>query len=244
MQATMISQLKHQDPNVRSSAVLALGKSGDQDALPYLIDVLCHDPELSLQEDATWSLVRFGVDAVPDLLALLEQDSAHIRHNAVHALGKIGSIEAVPALVKMLNDTDRQVRLKAVYALGQIGDDLAITPLIDMLVDPHQEVQTITIDVLLRFGAVAIPELCDALQHQHAIIREHVAGILGQIGDAEAVDVLANMAGDSVADVRLSVAQALGEIGDSKGVIALSTLSKDEDVRVRAMARAMLKQFA
>lgn len=242
--ASTIAQLKDTDPNVRSSAVLALGKSGNQEALPYLIDVLCNDPELSLQEDATWSLVRFGVDAVPALQALLSNKQARIRHNAVHTLGKIGAPEAVPALLQTLKDDVSIVRLKSVYALGQIGAVSAIVSLIPLLADRQTEVQTMTIDVLIQFGENAVDDLCASLQHKNMLIREHVVGILSQIGDVRAVDALIGVTYDDEADVRLAVAQALGELGDARGVASLKHLCCDDDLRVRAMARAMLQQFA
>ncbi len=68
-------------------------------------------------------LVRAGPDAVPDMLAALEDADSHVRSVAATALGILGAREAVPALTRILaEDPDEVVRSHAAIALGEIAE--------------------------------------------------------------------------------------------------------------------------
>src|SRR3954452_19899044 len=62
-------------------------------------------------------------DAVPDLVAALQDRDAEVRAKAAESLWSVGgadTAEAVPALLPLLRDKDAGVRLSAAGALGQI----------------------------------------------------------------------------------------------------------------------------
>src|SRR5262249_19842223 len=62
-------------------------------------------------------------DAVPDLIASLQDKDDAVRAGAAEALWSVGpeAREAVPALVPLLRDKSPAVRLNAAGALGDIG---------------------------------------------------------------------------------------------------------------------------
>jgi hypothetical protein len=73
------------------------------------------------------ALVAAGVDAIPPLLALLENPDWNVRANAARTLGLIGESDGSvgPTLVARLADSDYRVRQYALQALGRLGTPLA-----------------------------------------------------------------------------------------------------------------------
>ncbi len=87
-----LKELAHPwDWTVRNEAVRRLEVSGDQSAVPALIE------------------------------ALREDDSPFVRASAARTLGKLGSADAAPALVEALQDEAFHVRQAAIWSLGEIG---------------------------------------------------------------------------------------------------------------------------
>ena len=66
---TLTVQLHHADASTRSRAALDLGQLGDARGLDALLNALATEPELLVREDITWALARFGLSALPPLLA-------------------------------------------------------------------------------------------------------------------------------------------------------------------------------
>lgn len=233
--AALIAQLQDAQANRRSQAALGLGHLADPQAVDALIATLCHDPELNVQEDATWALVRIGPASVEPLIQALRDPSAAARHNAAHTLGKIGDRRAIDGLIAALGDGDAPVRLKAAYALGQIGEARGAEGLVSLLADPDLNVRWMAAEVLERLKAVEA--VLPALSHAEAEVREQAAAILGLIGDERAVEGLVGAARDEAWAVRVAAIQALAEIGDRDALLSLGDLRDDPDPRVRAMAK-------
>ena len=113
-----LADLREQ-PNVRHAAAQALGKIGDQAALPALVQA-AEQAEFWVRYSAIEALGRLGdARAVPPLLQLLRQD-AWMRPATVQALGSIAAVEAVPDLAAALDDSSDAVRAAAVEALLRI----------------------------------------------------------------------------------------------------------------------------
>ena len=94
-----------------------------------------HEP--SLQETVADALARIGNDAVPSLIAALDDRDPEVRSYACRALSVMGdrAAPAVPALIKRLSDEDENVRRSAARALGQVGPGAreAIPALIELM---------------------------------------------------------------------------------------------------------------
>lgn len=243
MTDTPLTQLNSPDPKVRSSAVLQLDGKNADDALPILLNVLCTDEDLNVIEDTTWVLVRYGTDATTALLSKIADDSPRVRHNIVHALGKLADDNTLPALISATNDTDQTVRLKATYALGQLGHHDAIDALIARLDDPVQEVRLTAHEVLRGYGQRAVPKFIGALKHESAFTRELSVNLLGDSGDATAVEPLITALDSDNWDVRFAIIEALGQIDDQRALPAVENALHDDDSRVRAIAKATLKMW-
>src|ERR1700730_4677749 len=101
---TQIERLEHADHNVRGRAALTLRTLGDAGAVDALLRALCTEPNLFVRENITAALVRLGDAALSPLIHLLGDASPAVRHDAAHALSKIGDARAVDALIGTLKD--------------------------------------------------------------------------------------------------------------------------------------------
>jgi HEAT repeat protein len=98
----LLPQLENKNSSIRSSTAEALGRIGNETAIPHLLKVLTSD------------------------------ENINARAKAAEALGKIGNEAAIPDLLKVLSseyNTDLDVVDKATEALGKIGGDAAISGL-------------------------------------------------------------------------------------------------------------------
>lgn len=238
---SLLAQLQSPEVARRSQAVLALrpGTVPDDEAVAALVGILCADPDLNVIEDATWVLVRYGPLATAALLGHIQHDQPRVRHNIVHALGKIADRRALPELILSSQDTDAGVRLKSVVALGQLREPEAIDALVTRLQDEIQDVQWTAREVLEAFGQQAVPALIRALEQESAPLRELAASLLGEAADARAVEPLLAAFHTEDGPVRLAVIEALGQIGDSRARPLIQQALEDPHPHVRAMARAV-----
>ena len=96
-----------------------LGMSGDPAVKPALEQAL-QSKVSSLRIAALEALARFGEDALPSLLPLLEDRGAAVRLATVEALRGIGSAKATPALASRLADARGVLRAELVKTLEQL----------------------------------------------------------------------------------------------------------------------------
>ncbi|HTE07049.1 MAG TPA: HEAT repeat domain-containing protein [Planctomycetota bacterium] len=116
--------------DVRAAAVLALGRLGSADAVPYIQIVAESDPDLFVRLFAVLALGFSGrSEAVEDLVRLYRDphEPEQIRTFAAAGLGLIGNTQAVDTLLtglgeKALADMNNQLRAATIYAAGVCGN--------------------------------------------------------------------------------------------------------------------------
>ena len=133
--------------------------------------------------------------------------------NAAKTLVETGE-SSVEKLIDSLNDKNWQVRWYITEILGEIGDVRGIEPLIKLLNDENNGVQSNSVIALIKIGKPGVEILIDNLNSKEWQIREHVAEILGEIGDKRGVEPLKNLLNDENDDVRSSVKVSLEKINN------------------------------
>ena len=161
-----VRQSRHVDVDVRVYGVEKLGKSGQLDAVPHLIQAL-KDEKARVRLAAIDALGMLkDRRATEVLIPFLQDKRAVLALAAVEALGQIGDLTAVEALVAVVQAEVPVLRLAAIDALGQIGD------------------------------STAVDLLCSQMQSEISQVRWVSAVALGRIGSPRAIGPLANLLGD------------------------------------------------
>ncbi len=109
-------------PTALALIIDALGRLGDLDAVPELLDIYDHR-NLSVRVATMQALARLHDprSVVPVLLAMTDS-SWEVRANASRAAGKIGDLAALPILQHLLDDSNWWVRYHAAETLAGLGN--------------------------------------------------------------------------------------------------------------------------
>lgn len=115
------------DDGLRMSAVFAMGRSADL-RWEHIVLAELDSSDNGMQFEATRASGELELaDAVPELIAFLQEDDIELRDSAVWALGRIGGPEARRALQACAASPDEDLREAAEDALAEIdvyaGDD-------------------------------------------------------------------------------------------------------------------------
>lgn len=137
----LLAQIER-DPSTRVEAILSLAKMGDASVVPHLIEIFDRElqPTRLVIIEALAELKQ--PIAEPMLVRLLADSSAPIRHAAVRALVRFGSVGAMRHLVAAARDEDANVRGLVAGALP-INDANARAALERLCMDPNGRVASV-----------------------------------------------------------------------------------------------------
>jgi HEAT repeat protein len=156
-----MEHLRDKNRYVRDASLRALGRIGDEHALPQ-VEQLFLDPDRRVSAGFVYeALVSFGPAAAPAVEQGLGSADEHVRVSSCFAtVSALEPAQARPLLEGMLSDPSPPVRTAAAEVLGHLGGD-------------------------------QLPaELARAVQDVEASVRRAAAGALGSFDDAHAVDLL------------------------------------------------------
>ena len=92
-------------------------------------------------------------DAVPLLVAALDDEKDHVRYMAAKSLGILGDREAEVPLISRISDDNEFVRKITVVSLGKIGGRLSVEALMKRLPnEPLEEVKKIILESVSLIG--------------------------------------------------------------------------------------------
>ncbi len=203
---------RYEDAAVRTAAAEALGNLHESEAIPALAAELSQDDESACPVLAE-ALVRFGDQATPELLRVLEM-AGHpaARVWAARILGRTADATAVEPLIARLRDRHEMLRIATCEALGHLTDKRALMPLTQiMLRDPSPQV------------------------------RAHAAGALSEIAGEQAAGVLVTALSDPDYATRLRAIEAFENMHLSD-ISALQRALNDANVEVRRRAAVALER--
>jgi HEAT repeat protein len=222
--------LGHEHADVRMATARALGHIGvaDPSLKPGLLEALGDErfasSGQSVRITAAWAIGQLKLDAIPDLIRLLESAPMPARRAAAVALHAYGeeAKAAVPALVELLREEDAGTRREAMFGLMGIGPAAAaaVPELTKLLSSDNFHTQYWACRALGRIGAPAaksaVPEMIRLMREGVASVRGNAAAALGAIGPAAGPEIVAPLAAalkDPTHTVRKSAAVSLGLLG-------------------------------
>jgi len=146
-----------EDSDAREHAVLALGATASEAAIPALVRALDDDSQ-DVREKAAFALgLMSTADVIEPLLKALRDPDAQVREKAALGLALRRSARSVDALIEAADDPDSQVREKVAMALGTSGDPRAAAVLTNALKDPDSQVRE-KAELALRLLSTAQPD--------------------------------------------------------------------------------------
>jgi HEAT repeat protein len=123
-----------EDEEMRQYLALVLGRIGDRESLPLLVDAL-DDPDDKTRIYALWALGTLGdASARTAIEKALASPDPGIRKTAAFALGELGDRAAAPALERLLDDPVADVRWNAALGLARFGSDAGV-PVLETMAD-------------------------------------------------------------------------------------------------------------
>lgn len=114
--------LKDEDPDIRESATIVLGRIGDSSIIPEVKEGLM-DADRDVRLATATALGEIGDKSCVSLLinVLKEEKDKRICEAIITTLGKIGDESAIPALKEKANDSDQSVQNASIHALEKLG---------------------------------------------------------------------------------------------------------------------------
>ncbi|MBM3236339.1 HEAT repeat domain-containing protein [Candidatus Poribacteria bacterium] len=143
----LINRLQTKSVEIRTYILQALGKVGDESALPAILNA-AGDSNSTIRRFAVSALADLGDPrAVDALIGALNDSDTDIRAAAVTALGKLGDKRAENALIALLDDKvenpagsgEISVRAQVVIALGHLRSHPALPLLKQMMATEANE---------------------------------------------------------------------------------------------------------
>lgn len=188
---SLIAELASPDRLVRSKAIYSLNEIGvsARSAIPALKRVMNDDSEPFLQiiaAGAVGAIARDDQDAVPALIAALNDPIGFHRATACELLGERRHKSGVLSTMKLLNDEDFSVRFAAAEAIGlTFGNWLhAVAVCVAMLKNADSSIRALGVESILS-------------------IKKFVQNDL---------DVLEMAAVDASSEVRLDIAEVMAQL--------------------------------
>ena len=236
------------NPNVRKRAALAMGRIGNAEAMPRLLEVLKTDPDNDVRQEIVFAIGEIETsDGAAALMEILDDTRAvaEVRARAVEALGKIGAalLNDATAAGSAPNKRVAEIRLAIVNALKFEAGRRSAPEGLSILLGLTAALRTKPDGagpVIARFLSYLDPRIvADALnalarlrlkdgngearellvKHSDPIVRGNAGRVLGATEDKQAFDALLDRAlHDEDLRVRVSATRALGSLKDVRAV--------------------------
>lgn len=197
LQPQVVGLLEHDDPFLQILTLRVLGRLGPERYIREIAKAASSSNPDVRQPAVKILLTSNSREAVPALVACLNDDNFGIRMRAVEALGRIGDHSAAAHLVPLvgtpmapwairalvrLDAREAVPHIKELYrsgdensdivltALAYFGDEEAISQLMAELTDDSQERGSALLEALVAANARAvIPALVSALEHEEVL---------------------------------------------------------------------------
>ena len=194
-----VAALEDQDWRIRLRATEALCVLKSPTAVKPLVEILQHDHDTAVRQEAARALGQIGDSAAADaLLGVVEEPRLQV--HVIEALGRIGDRRVLPLLFRLIGElktSDYEDRTpacednryeqdlacveEAIRALARIRDDEAIPLLITAL--QSTLIRNEASEALVQFGQKAVAPLVSRLKReQDENIRYHIKETLTQLG--------------------------------------------------------------
>lgn len=197
---------------VRYGSIRALGEIGDARAVQALTEQLNYYESGEGAWAALTALSRIAhASSVPLFTSYVSNKDPQLRRAAVEGLARAGDAKAVAGFVETVNqDEEESVRAAMAYALHRRGFANYLGRMIDFMDHDHSADQIQ--HYLLELGPTVVPHLVPRLQEPDEGVRQHLAEVLGALGNATTLAALTPLKNDPNRDVAAAATHAIERI--------------------------------
>jgi HEAT repeat protein len=208
----LIKALNDSSPQVRYSAMRALGEIREERAIGALTDQLKYYSKGEGAWSALDALARIGhASSVPLFKSRLSDKDEYLRRAAAEGLGRTGDTTEIATLqTGATTDPSPMARAAMTFAMQRLGQNY-LPRLVDVLTSARLTLQIQ--EYLLELGEGIVPDLLPRLKEPTPEIRAGVAEILGALGDASTVPALEPLTKDTDRTVAGAATEAIARIG-------------------------------
>jgi len=236
--AQLTGHLTSEDLEVRQAAVIALGRIGDRESVPVLIDTLNRNPELLVV--TAGALAKIGDHrAFEPLLGFLGHTDPGARIAIIGALNSIGHPDMARRMHAFLRDPDPLTRASACQIAGYFGYPQCMDELLACCGDPVEDVRRVAVEQLPFVETDKAFEMArNALLNDTPRVRAGAAKAMGRMVHPQAPSLLFGALQDADAWVRYFATRSLADLGATEAVNALSALAQADPaghVRINAV---------
>ena len=244
--------IKNDNWRMRTHALLAMGKTGDQSLTPLVLDRLHNDPNPAVKNCAVMALGDLNeTSAVPVLIELLTTDTTAKKKARpqqrliVQSLGKIGSSRAIAPLFDLLLTTNTdQLRVEIADALIAINDPAISKLILANTSDTKSETGRFPyVQAAQIFGTLPVDGVEDFLinliKDKPLPIKNAAIISIGSIKSEKSIPYLLPLLETDNTHLQTNVSKALVRIDSSTAVIPLCNLLSSHDQNT-AMASARI----
>ncbi|MBE0599182.1 MAG: HEAT repeat domain-containing protein [Desulfuromonadales bacterium] len=214
--------LFQREPLLRKALFDCLGRIGDEEALPALVQGLT-DRMRNVREAAALAVARLG-DRHPKV--------------AADCLSRHADAAVGDNMVELLENLRPEVRQAAVRILGWLADGRFAPRLLALFED--EELRDEAVVALIKLGSSAAGPLIALWPEVDSRTRSCLAYVFGQVECDSGRRLLLEAVHDADPQLRLLAAQSLGQIGDAAAIAPLMQTLADEAEEVRATAMRAL----
>jgi HEAT repeat protein len=208
----LLKAVNDSSPAVRFASIRALGEIGDEKLVQALTEQLNY---YERGEGAYASLSALGriahPSSVPVFQSYLNDKDPRLRRAAVEGLARVGDAKTVENFVQTVNQDEAEtVRAAMAFALHRKGFATYLGRLIDFM--DHEQSAGQVQGYLLELGPSVVPHIVPRLQEPDEGVREHLAEVLGALGNQSTVSILTPLKNDSNRDVANAATNAIERI--------------------------------
>lgn len=247
-------------------------ESTDKTTLPYLIR-LAREGDKELRLRAINALGRYKDSSLLPLYGeLLKDRDKEINYAVIKAVNEIGGMPAIPYLEEALNYSDRS--WEVVNMILNLSEEAALPHLLGMLrkgdyreaaaelfgqrklvatvpylIEALKEYEALglaSLKALVKIGDKrAVPAMVEAFKDRRKNIREAAISALGEMGAAEAIPAIRDVAqNDKNQYVRINATVSLAGMGDESAIQVLIDIIKGGDRKMRIYTVKLIRRKA
>jgi HEAT repeat protein len=249
-QPLALSLLKNSDEEIRLAAISALGRLGDAQTVPTLVQLLAAGGNLAAEARDALARITDPQANAALVVALREQADPALRQTLIETLEARGAINAVPDLLSEAGKAESKNRKPALRALGKLAGADHLPALVVLLNQAkpggdRDEVERALASAALRIGGKDQPTASLLAAYQAAAPAQQLLllPVLGRVGGAKSFEAIKAALASTEAPVAEAGQRALYNWPDATDTVGDALLAIVQKAEKPADRNAALRAF-